>query len=349
MDGCTVVAPPAPVGTHCTVDQAVFTAIRNAYGAGYRIVAASPGLSTEEQREITQRAPSHESLCDPGPAAHGFAAFHLRSGRVCLFHVQHAGREKTSRGGLQVYTRIFVLSPADYTALGADPLRVMALLPPSAPPAAQPPAHLPTLQLAVPPAPRAAAPPAPLRAGVLALATTVLTQQPVLVTEAPDPPTVLRALWGCLPLARRQVCSVSHGLHFAPARRFDIMLVDRPDARGLHFAAEQGCHVYPWRGVPVTTATPFDSWLAFVARRWATGDAWTVRRLCEQASAPITADILAAAAEWQDAIDAAADAPVGEPLAALHARLNQSRPVAPLLATLYDEFAATLAARQTKP
>lgn len=346
MDGCTTVATTRTASATLPVEQAIFTAVRNARGAGYRIVAASPGLDADDQREIVQRAPSHESLCDAGPDACGLAAFPLRSGRLCLFLVQHAGREKTSRGGLRVYTRIFVLGPAAYTGLGADPLRLAALLPDAGEIPAQPPSRLSALQLDAGVAPRATAPPPPLRPGVLTLATAVLAPQSVLVTEAPDPVAILRGLWDCLPLARRQTCSVSYGLRFAPSRRFDVMLAHRPDARGLHFAAEQGCHVYPWHAASPATQSAYAPWLDFVARRWATGDARAVRSLADRAAAPLTAETLNAATQWHDAIDAAADAQDAAQLEPLRARLRAGRPSEPLLAALYDELAEAVAVRE---
>ncbi|MEW6253059.1 MAG: hypothetical protein AB1716_20665, partial [Planctomycetota bacterium] len=97
--------PPAPAGGHGELlDQAVFTSLRSRVARGYRIVAASAGLSEDERRELVQRAPSHGNLLDSSAAAAACAGWLLRSGRYCLLSVGHDGPEPSGRGGLRVVT-----------------------------------------------------------------------------------------------------------------------------------------------------------------------------------------------------------------------------------------------------
>ena len=44
-------------------DQAIFTSVRTPMGEGYRIIAASKGLTAEERKALTKLSPSHDSLC----------------------------------------------------------------------------------------------------------------------------------------------------------------------------------------------------------------------------------------------------------------------------------------------
>src|SRR5690606_38204025 len=85
------------------LDRAVFTSIRSPMGSGYQVVAASAGVSADEKREITQRAPSHGNLCDNTPDAEALAAFVLRSQRHCVFLSRHAGAEPSGRGGYRIH------------------------------------------------------------------------------------------------------------------------------------------------------------------------------------------------------------------------------------------------------
>ena len=50
-------------GDTLTCDQAIFTSVRTPMGEGYRIIAASRGLSSPEKQAITRMSPSHGALC----------------------------------------------------------------------------------------------------------------------------------------------------------------------------------------------------------------------------------------------------------------------------------------------
>jgi hypothetical protein len=119
-------APPPTDAILC--DQAVFTSIPSPMGEGYRLIAASPGVRPDEKVEITQRSPSHDSLCDPGPLSVGLLSYTLASGRYCVAYCGHAGREHTARGGRRVYTHMALLTPAEFAAFQNNPVRVHALL-----------------------------------------------------------------------------------------------------------------------------------------------------------------------------------------------------------------------------
>ncbi len=126
MDPRSVVGGAASAAGTVLAEQAVFTSIRSPWGRGYRIVAASAGISPDEKREIVQRAPSHQSLCDASPQGRGLASFAMQSGRRCVFLTQNAGVEHSARGDFRVHTHVLVLEPAAYRCLGCDPLAAAA-------------------------------------------------------------------------------------------------------------------------------------------------------------------------------------------------------------------------------
>jgi hypothetical protein len=120
-----VPAGPAVGATSVTCDQAVFSSVRTPTGQGYRIIAASKGLTPEEKRDITTRSPSHGGLCDEGPDASAVAFYRLSSGRLALSYSCDAGAEHTGRGVRRIYTHISVISMEDFARFGFNPSNVL--------------------------------------------------------------------------------------------------------------------------------------------------------------------------------------------------------------------------------
>ncbi len=118
-----------PIETlHC--DQAIFTSVRGPMGEGYRIIAASRGLRSEEKQAITRLSPSHEALCwNPASGMDGAlsaAAFYpLPTGRLCVAHSCYAGAEHTARGGHRVYTHNVVFDDQEFPRCGFNPFHVV--------------------------------------------------------------------------------------------------------------------------------------------------------------------------------------------------------------------------------
>ncbi len=95
-------------------------------GEGYRIVAASRGLRSEEKQAITKLSPSHDALCwQPGASSFAAAYYPLPSGRVCVALSCHAGAEHTGRGGHRVYTHNVIFEEAELAAWGYNPFHVV--------------------------------------------------------------------------------------------------------------------------------------------------------------------------------------------------------------------------------
>ncbi len=132
-----------------SIDQAIFTSIRSPMGAGYRIVACSTGVTPEEKAEITQRSPSHDSLCLQIAPTGALTSYRLTSGRHCIAHSQHAGMEHTGRGGPRVYTHITLLDEAAFDEFVFNPMCVWQAVRSAAgdTPNLRPPPYLPPLNL----------------------------------------------------------------------------------------------------------------------------------------------------------------------------------------------------------
>ncbi len=105
-------------------DQAIFTSIRTHTGEGYRIIAASSGVTVDERSELTRRSPSHDSLCSSADGAVAVIGYALQSGRYCVSYSRYAGREQTARGGQRVYTHMAILDDGRYRKFQYSPVAV---------------------------------------------------------------------------------------------------------------------------------------------------------------------------------------------------------------------------------
>lgn len=230
-------------------DQAVFTSIHSPTGEGYRLIAASPGVRPDEKVEITQRSPSHDSLCDPGPHAVGLLSYTLASGRHCVAYCGHAGREQTARGGQRVYTHMALLTPVDFAAFQNNPVRVHALLADHISrhgPMLKPLARVQPLPLQLekqtwgpscagfhPPSSKTEA------AWIWSIADALQGGQRLVLGGTREPLRLLQWAVLCLkPRARRRI-DVSAGLKYAPSRRIQLALLSKDDPQTQRLIAGQ--------------------------------------------------------------------------------------------------------------
>ncbi|UCG15216.1 MAG: hypothetical protein JSV19_07950 [Phycisphaerales bacterium] len=118
---------PAPDGRTSTVtcDQAIYSSLRTLVGQGYQIIAASPGLTATEKKEITRRSPSHGGLCQDGPEAAAVGFYKLSTGRLAVAFSCDGGAEHTGRGVRRIYTHVTVLQADDFEKFGFNPSNVL--------------------------------------------------------------------------------------------------------------------------------------------------------------------------------------------------------------------------------
>ena len=108
-----------------SADHTIFTSVRTPMGCGYRLIAASPGVTAEERTKITRWSPSHGNLCSDNPAAEGLASYLLSTGRRCVAWSRHAGPEPTGRGGLRIHTHAVLLTAEAYRQFACMPAAVL--------------------------------------------------------------------------------------------------------------------------------------------------------------------------------------------------------------------------------
>ncbi len=94
------------------IEQAVFTSARTDRGAGYQVVATSPGIGDAVRRQLAIWGPSHDSLLEKGADAASFNFFPLSDASFCISRTTSFGWEYSGRGGARVYTHCLIV-PAE--------------------------------------------------------------------------------------------------------------------------------------------------------------------------------------------------------------------------------------------
>lgn len=110
------------------VEQAIFTSVRGSRNAGYQLAAASPGICSDDARNLIQWGPSHNSVCASTGTRNIVSYRPMNSGSYCLSCTNLAGPEYSGRGGERVYTHFFVLSPPVLTRFADNPFRIIEAL-----------------------------------------------------------------------------------------------------------------------------------------------------------------------------------------------------------------------------
>ncbi len=107
------------------IEQAIFTSAQTERSRGYQLVAVSPGIDADDARELTTWGPSHGSLSEADCGGSSVNLHPLPSGRWCVAETVAAGEEYSGRGGMQVYTRMFVLSADEMARFANNPFAVL--------------------------------------------------------------------------------------------------------------------------------------------------------------------------------------------------------------------------------
>lgn len=291
--GTTVRVRPEPV----QAEQAIFTSIRTPMGEGYRLIAMSPGITSEERAEITRRSPSHGSLCDDDPAANALASYLLASQRHCVAWTRYAGREYSSRGGQRVHTHLVVLEPVAFQAFACDPFRVHAAMREilGDTPNLKPNTCLQRLSLAVPhdedghwqafrlehvePACRTAA--------------ALLAHESLLVIGTDSTMNLLRGMFALLPHAWRADLSASANLQYAQSRQIRLTCVGQNSPELQRALQGHDVHVLDLAMASTLDRSPYADWFRLILDRADQGRFNEIVTLADQMDGTLDASTLA--------------------------------------------------------
>ncbi len=273
--------------TTLTCDQAVFTSVRTPMGEGYRIIAASRGLRSDEKQAITRNSPSHNGLCVPPattgteePPSIGAAFYPLPGGRLCIALSFLAGAEHTGRGGQRVYTHNVVFDAQDLSRYGYNVfnvLRAMVATDEVVSPQLKPPPVLPELTLTVAdtagPQQQAQLHQA-LASGCRCRVLQRLLEDGRLIVNLDDSwlESAEMLLLG-LPGPMRARISFGAGLRFSVGRCHHLHLMhDGTDATKTRIIGQPVDYLDPAKNGCAPGAAE-SAWVSFVDRQWEQGDA----------------------------------------------------------------------------
>lgn len=267
--------PSAQTESAVVADQAVFTSLRSPTGNGYRLIAASRGISADERKEIIRTAPSHNSLHDGADGARALASFVLQSGRRCLYLSRNAGREYSGRGGCRVCTHVLVTDADGYRRFACNPLAIEAATWDAVgdAPARTAGGSLKPLELRPAstgsPAWRVenAPPPTAVTQRMERLLAAVRGGGRLLVAHAPAQREMLCWLLSALPVALREPLSVSYGIRFAPSRRYQVMLAEVHSVSVDAEVTAEGIRVFDWRSPAAVDDADVEAWAGLVRRQ----------------------------------------------------------------------------------
>ncbi len=249
-------------------------------GEGYRIVAASRGLRSEEKQAITRLSPSHEGLCwkpagpEDDPDRYAVAFYRLPTKRLCVAYSCYAGAEHTARGGHRVYTQNVIFSADDFAAYGFSAfqiVRAMALAglttPQLKPAVVLPEVYLP-LDANAPgkPAsfPLTFSPPHRCQA-----LQRMLEEHEIIVPVNDGWLASAEALLLGVPGPMRSQVSFAAGLRFSLSRRHRLYLFrDEKEASRSRITGQTVEYLDP----EAAPSDPSSAWVAFVERHWARAD-----------------------------------------------------------------------------
>lgn len=282
-------------------DQAVFTSIPSPMGRGYRIVAASGGVTANERREIIQRSPSHGALASAAADAAAVVSFGIAGGRHCVMASWHAEAEHTGRGGFRVHTQIALLDDKQFAAVACDPFAIEPALRAARGAALVADTRLPMLTFS-PSIDRQICDAASIE-HMATITAPVLSGERVLVTR-PLTDASVAVLFDMLPLAARRGVTLCTGLRFAAARALGIVFA--PVKKG---EVEQILHDHPYVTdesflTNVAKRGVWSDWLQFASRLIAAGDRRRLRRWTDRMDTPRTAESLGMLARLAQSLDA---------------------------------------------
>jgi GTPase-associated protein 1, N-terminal domain type 2 len=213
------------------IEHAVFTSASTRMGQGYRIVAASAGITAAEKQQIATSSPSHEAMCDAADDAVGIAFYRLPSGRFCVARTCHAGLEQTGRGGKRVLTRAYVVSVEQLDTFGFNPFALLHAVSQAQPESDEdiPSGTLEPIDVST----DYASDPGVIHATLdavgesawLYLLSRTMTDGCLIVANHECPATVLESVFLGIPRLLRAQCTFSIGLKFALSRRLRFHVV----------------------------------------------------------------------------------------------------------------------------
>jgi hypothetical protein len=224
-------------------EQAIYTSARTKRTRGYHLVSQSPGIDEELARSLTRWCPSHGGLASSQTDAASINFQPLNDGWVALSRTIYGGPEYSSRGGLQVVTRVMLLRYEQLAGYDSDPvmLAIVALSLGHLRLEASVPEELPLIEL--PDRPLRVPYPdcdGPTTAAVHHLWNCVTSGKRVAVLGMPNPMAAVAELFTRIPERKRLDISFTTGLKPSMYRPFQLHFLPEADFALQQLLVSQG-------------------------------------------------------------------------------------------------------------
>ena len=102
------------------IRTATFTSVQNRQFSGYQLFNVSEGIGDQLVRQLTRWSPSHDGLFENLPQSHAFNFFQCGDYDYGFSRTCFGGPEYSGRTGLQVYTKILVLTEPEFALYSYD-------------------------------------------------------------------------------------------------------------------------------------------------------------------------------------------------------------------------------------
>ena len=109
-------------------EQAIFTSLKTRRQEGYQLAAASPGLSAETTKELSQWGPAHDALVENTFGATSTNFHPLDCGDYCVSRTVAEGNEYSGRAGPRIYTQLLIVKPELFAKFANNPFSVLEAL-----------------------------------------------------------------------------------------------------------------------------------------------------------------------------------------------------------------------------
>ncbi|HEY2826329.1 MAG TPA: hypothetical protein VGJ04_01920, partial [Pirellulales bacterium] len=254
------------------IEQAVFTSARTARGDGYQLVARSPGVKDEDERELAVWGPSHGALCMERDEGTSINFHRLSSGSSCVSKTVAAGQEYSGRGGARVYTHFLLVPPDVMARFANNPFAVLRATWAKGLLAVHDrwPENLESFSLVGRSAivdegllSQLAEQWGPLRVAQLVAA--AMTPGAKLLAGAGNAETLIGGLLQCFPKECRAEISFTTGLRYSPRRAFRLAFLDDDVAEQRRAVRQDGVSIVDLSGGAATDLHSHH-WAAFVAK-----------------------------------------------------------------------------------
>ncbi len=253
------------------IEQAIFTSDLGSASEGYRVAAASPGVTSDNLDLLHAWGPGSESLVDPSPGGVSFNFFPLTEDQYCVSRTTNSGWESANSRPRRTYSQCLIVPQEIFERFANNPFQVLraAMAAGKLEVYHELPRRLEPLELVGRSETVSGALLIKLCRGVgLEILTTFVNaalEKPVLVlTQSEQPAFLISGLFNCIPVECRPQFSFSTGLRFSAKRPFRLVAMPEALPENIEEVRAAGWPILPLIQSIYTKPPPLEGWGRFL-------------------------------------------------------------------------------------